>query len=396
MDVERIEVLKGPISALYGSGSVGGVVNVITRQGEFTDTPQWHGTVAGAAATNPAGGNTYGNVSYNSPDLWVYTSGKSYYYSFRHADGDAVHNSQFADWQGKLSRPKRQPRPGRHHPADPAPQGANEVGIPGKGLALPVGPDVTYPDTTRTLVSVSHAYRPENAILDESVLTVFYELVERRTRIDHYPAGPVVELRPEADHTTWGARWQNTLRLDPHTLVAGVDAWDWAYTGTRTRFLANGTVGVDAPLPDSRQVSAGIFAEDDWRLADGLTLNLGARMDSISATSDAAYDWVTSPTGGAPKLLRAEAEHRDLSWNAHAGITWDVRPHWSMTFVAASSYRTPDLLDRFKYLNLAVLGNCTATRIWIRSVPSSSSMVCTTPPPGCAGPPAPTSICSRT
>jgi vitamin B12 transporter len=34
MDVERIEVLRGPQSALYGSDAVGGVVNIVTRRGE--------------------------------------------------------------------------------------------------------------------------------------------------------------------------------------------------------------------------------------------------------------------------------------------------------------------------------------------------------------------------
>ena len=32
-DVERIEVIRGPMAALYGSGAIGGVINLISRQG---------------------------------------------------------------------------------------------------------------------------------------------------------------------------------------------------------------------------------------------------------------------------------------------------------------------------------------------------------------------------
>src|SRR5262245_8999091 len=33
-DIERIEVFRGAMSALYGSGAVGGVINIITRRGQ--------------------------------------------------------------------------------------------------------------------------------------------------------------------------------------------------------------------------------------------------------------------------------------------------------------------------------------------------------------------------
>ncbi len=32
-DVERIEVIRGPMAALYGSGAIGGVINLISRRG---------------------------------------------------------------------------------------------------------------------------------------------------------------------------------------------------------------------------------------------------------------------------------------------------------------------------------------------------------------------------
>ncbi|WP_413701516.1 TonB-dependent receptor plug domain-containing protein [Psychromonas sp. KJ10-10] len=41
--IERIEVVRGPMSTLYGSDAIGGVINVITRK----DHEQWHGSLRG-------------------------------------------------------------------------------------------------------------------------------------------------------------------------------------------------------------------------------------------------------------------------------------------------------------------------------------------------------------
>ncbi len=46
-DVERIEVVRGPLSSLYGSGAIGGVINLITRHGRAT--PHGHLVLAGGS-----------------------------------------------------------------------------------------------------------------------------------------------------------------------------------------------------------------------------------------------------------------------------------------------------------------------------------------------------------
>ena len=46
-DVERIEVVRGPLSSLYGSGAVGGVINLITRHGRAA--PPGHLVLAGGS-----------------------------------------------------------------------------------------------------------------------------------------------------------------------------------------------------------------------------------------------------------------------------------------------------------------------------------------------------------
>ena len=45
-DVERIEVIRGPMAALYGSGAIGGVINLISRRGTEPGV-HWTGDLAG-------------------------------------------------------------------------------------------------------------------------------------------------------------------------------------------------------------------------------------------------------------------------------------------------------------------------------------------------------------
>ena len=45
-DVERVEVIKGAQSSLYGSGAMGGIVNIITKDAQFADKPYLSGNVA--------------------------------------------------------------------------------------------------------------------------------------------------------------------------------------------------------------------------------------------------------------------------------------------------------------------------------------------------------------
>ena len=55
-DIDRIEVVRGPQSALYGSGAIGGVVQIITRQGGPTraqGSSRAAATARGRAAARP-------------------------------------------------------------------------------------------------------------------------------------------------------------------------------------------------------------------------------------------------------------------------------------------------------------------------------------------------------
>lgn len=347
MEVERVEVLKGPISALYGSGSIGGVINIITRQADFSERPQWQGAVSVAGASNPGGYGAYGNIAHTNADQWIYASaGRRDYGSYEDGAGNRVRNSQFDDFQGKVQLSRRWNENNRSRIQAQRYQ-AGEVGIPGSGIAnLPVNSDVAYPDLSRTLVNFSHDVDFESMRLTASRLNAYFQRIDREVRIDRFTGGPIAEIRPEATHDTMGAVWRNHLEMGPHQLTAGIDVWNWEYEGTRTRRFADGRSVIDMPLADSSQLSAGVFAEDDWKITEQATINTGLRIDYISAESEDLYKSVVPPGD----LIRPRERKDDMSWNAHAGLTWQFLSDWSMTLITASSYRAPDLLDRFKYI----------------------------------------------
>ena len=353
-DIERIEVLKGPISALYGTGSTGGVVNVITKKGRMTPVPQYHAEGRVAVGDNPSGSEEYFNLSYGNQQGWAYASA-SYRDKGSYTAGDGAHidNSQFRDYQGKIyagyqwnDRNVSEFRVLRMEGRD--------IGIPGKGLSLPEGPRATYPRVGHTLINALHTLSPDSTHWKESTLSIYFDEIERRVLLYEFPAGPVSEIRPSADHRTWGGRWQNLLEAADHTLVTGVGGWSWRVKNTgRIRKFTNGTQGFDSALGDVQQLCAGLYAEDTWRMAPTWALNAGGRWDYLEAESNDLYNWTEPPIRTTPIVLKRQARtDSDSAWNAHLGLTWNWRADWTMTLIGASSYRAPDLMERYKYINL--------------------------------------------
>lgn len=342
LSVQRLEILKGPVSSLYGSGSVGGIVNVMTRTGRFTERTSRTGGFSVRGNGNTGGFGVYGFMNLNSPSTYVH-AGQSFrdHGSYRDGDGNEVRNSQYEDNMTKVAFGHKV-SPWYTVEVNAQFVEARDVGIPGSGTApLPSSADVTYPRTTRRLVSVLNTWTPAAGLFEKSSLNLYMQSVDRRARIDNFPeAGPLSSVEPRADHDTLGARWLNALQTSSRDISAGIDVWERRLRHSRrVKTLKTGRTLTDQPLPNPTFVSAGCFVEDDWAVSSRLVLNAGARVDVIDVENEANALW-------------DEREATDTGWNVHLGGTWELGAGFHLKALAASGYRAASMEERYQYLEL--------------------------------------------
>ncbi|MDR3237972.1 MAG: TonB-dependent receptor plug domain-containing protein, partial [Spirochaetia bacterium] len=323
MSVERIEILKGPISSLYGSGTIGGVINVITKNASFADTSSLAGGLNTSYNFNSNGKNLYGFAAFNSESFYAFASGSYRQHdSYEDGGGELMRNSQFEDFQGNINLGFKVNRKNKVELKSQYYQG-NDIGIPA-GSAFPNGATVYYDTINRLLLNIDYTFTPGAEVFKESKLRLSYHGLGRNV-VNYSGQTPVVKLVPEAVHRTFGALWINRIITGTNDITAGADGWLRTLETARTRFKANGETSEDTPIPDSSYLSGGVFAEDNIDL-NRFIINLGARFDLIHVENDEAYLYKTffvtpppSPPASGNKKIWNKDKTTEYSWNAHAG-----------------------------------------------------------------------------
>ncbi len=377
-DVERLEILKGPVSVLYGTGSTGGVVNVIPHSGRFAPTPRWSGATSTGYESGSGGLSGYARIGLGMPRLYLMLS-QSYrdYGPYVDGRGDTVPNSQFRDYQTHLNAGYQvsatQTVDVRYQWFE-----ARDVGIPGAGGIFPVTAKVSYPRTRRQLAEATWTWRPVHPVLQQSEIRLFRQSVDRRVEVEpnivsYLPATDTAPLRrvrpqliqPGADHDTRGFRWNHMLALGDHDLVVGLEGWEKELQSLRRRIndidilapdsslvTTNRVILEDRSLPNSTYRPLGGYIEHEFPPTPRLTLNSGLRLDVIQIDSETTYISYTPPSDRV--LWHAETD-RDYSFSAQFRATHRLRSHWKAHLNLARSFRSPGLEERFLYVDLGSL-----------------------------------------
>lgn len=287
-NIGRIEVVHGPGSVLYGSDALGGVINIVTRRGSYSDgTVSREGLFAlrGATADRSVGGHA----------------------QFQHSQGDlsvigGVSLKRFDDLRGGQGVGTQ------------VPTGYDE-GSGNLRVSHRIGPDqeLTFvhqylrqwdvPKTNEVTLGTRSKfnYEPQvnslsylryqasdvkNLAFDDASLTVSFnrqkegeEIVER--------AAPTIETREITDVRTVGVTGQFTKRIGAsHRLTYGFDYYDDRYDTSKTRLdLAAGTQGSIAPgTPDGATYrTTGVFLQDEIRIGEFAEIIPGLRFSEFSS-----------------------------------------------------------------------------------------------------------------
>jgi len=383
-DIERVEVIKGASSSIYGSGATGGIVNIITKSPQLYNKFSLSGNVL--TEYNSVNDLTvFGGSFYCGSSFWSTKLSGSYRKANNtQTPNGELKNSQFEDYSfsGALNI---YPIDNHKLKIDYQLFRADDVGIPGSSV-FPEQALVTYPFERRELISAGYEIQNISKTFYKLSAKCSYQLINRDVEnipyiVQNIPASggnparriSVLKITPSADHKNNNATLQGNFWLfDSHNLAAGIDYWDRSYNGERERYqlievldsLGNVTsttnqITGEIPVPNSKYSSLGIFAQDEFKLFnDRLSTTLGLRYDFINITAEKTLNPVYTITNGVlntnppnQNVLWDSTNTNNSSYSANLGFIYSLFSSLDLTLGLGSSFRSPSLEERFQYID---------------------------------------------
>jgi iron complex outermembrane receptor protein len=325
--IERIEVVRGPMSALYGSGAMGGVVNIITRQpraANETTIKGAYGSLEARAATLVQGGAL--------------------------GSGGYLVGGQLTDTRGYV---QARPRAAYH-----VKNARRDLSLLGNAFIQPddrsrllfslgwVNEDysrgIRFDDQTNSVGRLSARY--ERELLPDAglVATVYAQRLEREVDLAARPSYDAHEHTELDDATKVGQLFQADFRSGFNTITAGIDS---SFSSLRRR---NRYAQTDRRArARGEQMIASLFAQDELRFVgeeQRLYLTPGVRVDLCRSSDGRSLD--TRPGPNPP----VDEEYPDRSWmavNPKLALVYRRAESTTLRASVGRSFAAPTLFDLY-------------------------------------------------
>ena len=367
-DLERVEVVRGPASVLYGSDAVGGVINMITReiptdvdhtvggrvQYTYRDAGDQHRPNANIFARAGRFGMRV-NSTFRDTDPYLAPAGT---FGKIHLDRDVlVRDTGVRD--GNVSALFEYRFPSRHRLfARVESYWANDTGFgfvsnDDLGVTGAPGIEIRYPD--QNVNKLTFGYRGRGlglAIADRLDVTGYRMDNQRQFTLDIFiplegPAGAGVVAANDnfTDVETLGLRVEAGKLLGSDVVLTyGVDLFR-DHT-VNTDHGLSGVVGFGPPqlentdvptVPNATYQSLGAFAQADMSIADRVSLIAGARFQDVRAS--------TRATPGLEDVPASKTD--DQTVVGAVNLLVEVFPYMNVVASVGRAFRAPNLVELF-------------------------------------------------
>ena len=349
--IERIEIVRGPGSVLYGAGAMGGVINIITRGGNFTDEPETRGWSRLGVTSVDDGYRSALGVSLSSPrNVLDLAAARLDTDDYKTGDGDRLddsgteQNTYHLRYRGLMApghelqfRAQRDERKDVWYLAS---RNFNEDEPESGTIDPPEGLNTHYtPRQTRDLFELRYEGELPGAWAPRVEASVYRHELSRGNYDWNEQLGRDYRTS-DTDFKTDGARLQTELApADNQILLVGADAWRLraspvSYFGVVDNDFRPENSPPTQLIDDGQIQSVGVFAQHETFLDWG-TLNLGGRYDEVEGTADDAF-MVPGPL---------DTTDYNLSWSA--GLVWHLDEAANPYVSFSEGYRSASLLERY-------------------------------------------------
>jgi len=336
--IEEIEVIRGPYSVRHGAGTLGGVINLKTKQPKRYEKAELHGSASvgyeGVAEGKKGNFNVFGG---DKPYDYRIRVGFREYEDYDSPAGN-VENSSFEDqeYSAKIGL-----NPTRNHRLD-------------LGASLTQGEDIHFParpmDTKEhqsLLSNIQYSVREITPWFTSFMVKAYYNPVEHKMNNDDRATASTMAMETESESDTYGGRLETSFELgDDSSLVAGIDYYYLQRDADRVKKMTMGMMSKrmeDKPWNNARIQDWGFYAELESQLIPQLELTLGARLDLVYA--DSAF-----PGPAYPDIVgEDELEESEVNASGNIGLVYSLTDNINLMAAVGRGVRTADANERYSF-----------------------------------------------
>ena len=357
--IARIEVVKGPASALYGTDALGGVVNIITKDVDFADGETWQFDNRISTRYSGVDEGLFGRYELSAGGrglgFRLGISGRDAD-SYEDGNGDTVNHTQFentnVDFKSlyKVSDTQKVTAAVRVNSID-------DMGVPQKDPSAPYS-HFTQFDT----YSYKLGYEGKQMGLFDDVQAKLFYVDQERTFEGNLPSSksPVYNLKTNnIDTSATGASLQLTaLPNKNHQLIGGIELVREDTDSQESQLIQRNSDNTLArrmtfqPVPDADRMHVGLFAQDEIFLGDRLTVTAGGRYDYFTADAEDVL-FTDEKFNGKGALISSVSELNQFSDETDGAATFNLGLLYALsdtlhlTAIAGSGFRAPDIFERY-------------------------------------------------